>query len=86
MEGRCSRAHNKKNKLFSWKESNILILMLRPATLDPDLLRAFVLIAEERSFTRAAQLVGRTQSAVSMQVQRLEGVLGQQLFHRGRGG
>jgi DNA-binding transcriptional LysR family regulator len=60
--------------------------MLRPATLDPDLLRAFVLIAEERSFTRAAQLVGRTQSAVSMQVQRLEGVLGQQLFHRGRGG
>lgn len=60
--------------------------MLRPATLDPDLLRAFVLIAEERSFTRAAQMVGRTQSAVSMQVQRLEGVLGQQLFHRGRGG
>lgn len=60
--------------------------MLRPATLDPDLLRAFVLIAEERSFTRAAQMVGRTQSAVSMQVQRLEGILGQQLFHRGRGG
>lgn len=60
--------------------------MTRPATLDPDLLRAFVLIAEERSFTRAAQMVGRTQSAVSMQVQRLEAVLGQQLFHRGRGG
>jgi DNA-binding transcriptional LysR family regulator len=60
--------------------------MSRPATLDPDLLRAFTLIAEERSFTRAAQLVGRTQSAVSMQVQRLEGVLGQQLFLRGRGG
>lgn len=60
--------------------------MNRPATLDPDLLRAFVLIAEERSFTRAAQIIGRTQSAVSMQVQRLEGVLGQQLLHRGRGG
>ncbi len=60
--------------------------MPRPATLDPDLLRAFTLIADERSFTRAAQLVGRTQSAVSMQVQRLEAVLGQQLFHRGRGG
>lgn len=60
--------------------------MTRPASLDPDLLRSFVLIAEERSFTRAAQLVGRTQSAVSMQMQRLENVLGQQLFHRGRGG
>jgi DNA-binding transcriptional LysR family regulator len=62
------------------------MLMPRPATLDPDLLRAFVHIAEERSFTRAAQLVGRTQSAVSMQVQRLEAVLGQQLLLRGRGG
>jgi DNA-binding transcriptional LysR family regulator len=60
--------------------------MNRPATLDPDLLRAFVFIAEERSFTRAAQHIGRTQSAVSMQVQRLEALLGQQLLHRGRGG
>jgi DNA-binding transcriptional LysR family regulator len=60
--------------------------MTRPATLDPDLLRAFVFIAEERSFTRAAQHIGRTQSAVSMQVQRLEALLGQQLLHRGRGG
>ncbi|WP_459697609.1 LysR substrate-binding domain-containing protein [Acidisoma sp. C75] len=60
--------------------------MTRPATIDPDLLRAFTLIAEERSFTRAAEIVGRTQSAVSMQVQRLEALLGQQLLHRGRGG
>ncbi len=57
-----------------------------PAGLDPDLLRAFVLIAEEGSFTRAARLVGRTQSAVSMQVRRLEGLLGQTLLERGRGG
>jgi molybdate transport repressor ModE-like protein len=60
--------------------------MAVPAGLDPDLLRAFVLIAEEGSFTRAARLVGRTQSAVSMQVQRLEGLLGQTLLERGRGG
>jgi DNA-binding transcriptional LysR family regulator len=57
-----------------------------PAGLDPDLLRAFVFIAEEGSFTRAARLVGRTQSAVSMQVQRLEGLLGQKLLLRGKGG
>ena len=60
--------------------------MTLPLGLDPDLLRAFVFIAEEGSFTRAAQRVGRTQSAVSMQVQRLEAMLGQRLVARGKGG
>jgi DNA-binding transcriptional LysR family regulator len=54
--------------------------------LDPELLRTFVCIAEEGSFTRAGQRVGRTQSAVSMQLQRLEGQLGQRLVSRGKGG
>ncbi len=62
------------------------MIMMVPPALDPDLLRTFVLIAEEGSFTRAAHLVGRTQSAVSMQVQRLEAALGQPLIERGRGG
>jgi DNA-binding transcriptional LysR family regulator len=57
-----------------------------PANLDPDLLRAFAFIAEEGSFTRAAERVGRTQSAVSMQVQRLEAQLGQKVLLRGKGG
>ncbi len=56
------------------------------AGLDPDLLRAFAYIAEEGSFTRAAERVGRTQSAVSMQVQRLETLLGQRVLMRGKGG
>ncbi len=55
-------------------------------SLDPDLLRSFVLIAEGRSFTGAAMLVGRTQSAISMQVKRLEDLLGQPLLRRGKGG
>ena len=54
--------------------------------LDPDLLRAFVLIAEGNSFTQAANVVGRTQSAISMQVRRLEESLGQKVLSRGRGG
>ncbi len=62
----------------------------RPAppapAIDPALLRAFAFIAEEGSFTRAAERVGRTQSAVSMQVQRLEAMLGQTLLLRGKGG
>ena len=57
-----------------------------PAGLDPDLLRAFAFIAEEGSFTRAAERVGRTQSAVSMQVQRLEALLGQRVLLRSKGG
>ena len=60
--------------------------MSLPQGLDPDLLRAFAFIAEEGSFTRAAERVGRTQSAVSMQVQRLEALLGQRVLVRGKGG
>src|SRR5277367_2383878 len=60
--------------------------MSQPSVIDPDLLRAFVYIAEDGSFTRAAERVGRTQSAVSMQVQRLEAQLGQKVLLRGKGG
>jgi DNA-binding transcriptional LysR family regulator len=60
--------------------------MALPVGLDLDLLRSFVIIAEEKSFTRAADRVGRTQSAVSLQMQRLEGVLGQTILTRGKGG
>jgi len=60
--------------------------MEHPTALDPDLLRAFAYIAEEGSFTRAAERVGRTQSAVSMQIQRLEALLGQRLLLRSKGG
>ncbi len=60
--------------------------MSQPHTIDPALLRAFSYIAEEGSFTRAAERIGRTQSAVSLQVQRLEALLGRTLLLRGKGG
>ncbi len=50
--------------------------------LDPELLKAFVAVADHRSFTRAAAMLNRTQSAVSMQIKRLEERLGAELFHR----
>jgi DNA-binding transcriptional LysR family regulator len=50
--------------------------------LDIDALRAFVAVADERSFTRAAQAVSRTQSTVSVQIKNLEGRLGFALFER----
>lgn len=45
-------------------------------------LLAFREVAERRSFGRAADALGFTQSAVSQQIARLEGVLGQALFIR----
>jgi DNA-binding transcriptional LysR family regulator len=45
-------------------------------------LRVFLAVAEERSFSRAAAKVHRTQPAVSQAVRRLEGELGEELFDR----
>lgn len=53
-----------------------------PAPLDSDLLRHFLAVAKTGSVTRAGEMVGRTQSAVSMQIRRLEEVLGGPVFER----
>jgi DNA-binding transcriptional LysR family regulator len=50
--------------------------------LDSDLMRSFLAVADTGSVTAAADRIGRTQSAVSMQIRRLEDSLGQPLFHR----
>src|SRR5881397_41544 len=50
--------------------------------LDVDQLRTFLAIAETGSFTRAADIVHKTQSAVSMQMKRLEERLGRSIFAR----
>lgn len=55
-------------------------------TLDLAALRSFVAVAETGGVTRAAAFVNLTQSAVSMQIRRLEEALGQSLLDRmGRG-
>jgi DNA-binding transcriptional LysR family regulator len=50
--------------------------------MDLTALRIFLTVAEERSFSRAAAKVHRTQPAVSQAVKRLEEDLGEQLFDR----
>lgn len=52
------------------------------ATLDLDLVRTFVAVAEAGSFTRAVERVHRSQSAISMQMQRLEQTVGKTLLLR----
>lgn len=53
-----------------------------PLPFDLDLLRTFVAIVDNGSFTRAARRMELTQSTVSLQVKRLEEGLGQRLFDR----
>ena len=52
------------------------------APLDSDLMRSFLAVADTGSVTSAAARLLRTQSAVSLQIKRLEEALGQPLFER----
>ncbi|WP_315780964.1 LysR family transcriptional regulator [Bradyrhizobium sp. SZCCHNPS1003] len=52
------------------------------ATLDIATVRAFLLVSELHSFTRAAETLGTTQAAVSLKLQRLEALLGKRLVER----
>lgn len=48
---------------------------MRHRNLPTDLLRTFVTVADHKSFTRAGEILGRTQPAVSLQIRRLEELL-----------
>jgi DNA-binding transcriptional LysR family regulator len=55
-------------------------------TLDPDLLRTFLAFADSGSLAQAASLVGRSPSAVTAQMQRLQDLIGEPLMEpAGRG-
>lgn len=52
--------------------------------LDAFALKCFIKVAENKNFTKAAESVGRTQSAVSQQITKLETLLGKKLLIRGQ--
>ncbi len=56
------------------------------ALLDVDQLKTLIAISDVGSFTRAAEAVHKTQSAVSMQMKKLEDRLGKPIFERDRRG
>lgn len=56
--------------------------MAYPRNLDIDLLRAFVVIATEQNISRAAERLLRNQSTISLQLKRLEDLIGRQLCVR----
>lgn len=47
-------------------------------------LECFLAVTETGSFTRAAERVSRTQSAVSQQINKLESIIGKPVFYRGK--
>jgi DNA-binding transcriptional LysR family regulator len=51
-------------------------------TLDVDSVRAFVMVADLLSFTRAASALGTTQGAISVKLKRLEDHIGHRLLER----
>jgi DNA-binding transcriptional LysR family regulator len=55
---------------------------MQNSTLDLDLLRTLVYAVQSGSFKQAASIVGRTQSAVSLQMNRLESLVGVPVFER----
>jgi len=52
------------------------------STLELELLRTFVAVADQASFGAAGQQLGRTQSSVTQHMQRLEQQVGVSLFHK----
>ena len=52
--------------------------------IDTKLVRSFLVVATEKSFSTAAERLGCSQSTMSVRIQTLEDQLGQKLFERGR--
>lgn len=52
--------------------------------LDTATLQCFLAVASTGSFTKAAERIGRTQSAVSQQIAKLEDLIGKSLIQRGK--
>lgn len=61
-------------------------LGLRDPVLELELLKVFLCVLDSGSFTAAARSLDRTQSAVSLQIKRLEDQAGVALLHRAHGG
>lgn len=53
---------------------------MRNINLPTDILRAFISVIDLGGFTRAAEALGRTQPAISLQMRRLEGLVGAKLI------
>ncbi|MDP2621006.1 MAG: LysR substrate-binding domain-containing protein [Hyphomicrobiales bacterium] len=53
---------------------------MKPVNLPTDLLRSFVTVSDHGGYTKAGAILGRTQPAISLQMRRLEDLVGKKLF------
>ena len=53
---------------------------MKATNLPTDLLRSFVAVSDHGGYTKAGAILGRTQPAISLQMRRLEDLLGKKLF------
>lgn len=59
-----------------------ILILAKNKNIDVELLRTFIAVVDNGSITRTSAQIYRTQSAISMQIKRLEQQIGQQLFDR----
>ncbi|XOY57538.1 MAG: helix-turn-helix domain-containing protein [Rhodobacterales bacterium] len=60
-------------------------MMRKFTNLQTDLLRTFVTVVDLRNYTETGNILGRTQPAISLQIKRLEEVVGAKLLkHEGK--
>jgi len=64
------------------QKSGACLMETTQRPLDLDAVQAFVLVADLQSFTRAAEALSTTQSAISLKLKRLEERLGRRLLER----
>ncbi|MPL79182.1 HTH-type transcriptional regulator HdfR [bioreactor metagenome] len=76
----CYRQSQIKDNSFPCIQNRVILIPM--PTLDIALLRSFIAVSRAGSIRAAAERVGRTQSAVSLQIKRLEAIVGDRLFHR----
>ncbi len=69
-------------ELVGWIFQRQQIWITHMTSLDVDAVKAFVTIADLKSFTRAAGALGTTQGAISVTLRRLEDRLGKKLIER----
>lgn len=74
--------HSVEKRIIHIVSMNKSHTLIAPENLESDLLRTFLAVADAGSFTRGAERVFRTQSAASLQIKRLEELLGQAVFKR----
>src|ERR1700742_51702 len=81
MGSNLARAQPFKRRIYLYF-SDMEFKWLAMKTLDVEAVQAFVLTADLNSFTRAAESLDTTQSAVSLRIRRLEEGLGRRLLER----